>query len=58
MSRTRWIGFPDYITVSAVPAPGGAQLAVLSRLRFGRGDLGVNRARLDRWLRLLETVID
>lgn len=51
--RSRLMGFPDYVTAAAVPAPGGARLAVLSRLRFGRGDLGVNRARLELWLRRL-----
>ncbi|PRX37772.1 Protein of unknown function [Meinhardsimonia xiamenensis] len=48
--RSRVFGFPDYVTVSAFPADGGAALAILSRLRFGRSDLGVNRARVKRWL--------
>jgi len=52
--RSRLLGFPDYVSVRAVAADGGAQLAVLSRLRFGSGDMGVNRARLDRWLAELE----
>lgn len=50
--RMTWVvrsvvwGFPDYLTAEA--APGG--LRVWSRLRFGRSDLGVNRARLEDWL--------
>ncbi len=50
--RMTWVarsvvwGFPDYVTAEA--APGG--LRVWSRLRFGRSDLGVNRARLEDWL--------
>ncbi|MEM8631146.1 MAG: DUF1499 domain-containing protein [Pseudomonadota bacterium] len=48
--RSRVFGFPDYVTVAAVPADDGAQLAVLSRLRFGSSDLGVNKARLEGWL--------
>lgn len=48
--RTPRLGFPDYVSARARPvAGGGAELAVLSRLRFGRSDLGVNRARLERW---------
>ncbi|MDF0600893.1 DUF1499 domain-containing protein [Psychromarinibacter sp. C21-152] len=58
IARTKWLGFPDYITVTAVPAEGGAQLAVYSRLRYGRGDMGVNRKRLDRWLEELQTVVE
>ena len=50
IARTRIMGFPDYISVRALPAGEGATLAVLSRLRFGRSDMGVNRARLDRWM--------
>lgn len=52
--RSRWIGFPDYISVRAVPVPGGSQLAVYSRLRFGKGDMGVNARRLGLWLDQLE----
>ncbi len=44
--RSAFWGFPDYVTAEA--GPGG--LRVWSRLRFGRSDLGVNRARLEDWL--------
>lgn len=60
VARSRVFGFPDYVTVSAAPnaqvdAQGqgdgeGAQLHILSRLRFGGSDLGVNAARAARWL--------
>ena len=50
VSRSRIMGFPDYITATALARPGGAALAVFSRLRFGRSDMGVNRARAERWL--------
>ena len=56
VARTRWIGFPDYITIRAIPAGDGATLAILSRLRFGGSDLGMNRARLGRWLQALDAV--
>ena len=46
VARSALWGFPDYITAEAGPKG----LAVWSRLRFGRSDLGVNRARLEDWL--------
>lgn len=55
--RSRLWGFPDYVTAEAVPVPGGTALALLSRLRFGRGDLGVNRARLGRWVAALDRAL-
>ena len=48
--RSRVFGFPDYVSLRALPAPGGATFAIWSRARFGRGDWGVNRARLKGWL--------
>lgn len=50
VQRSRLMGWPDYVSVKALPAEGGATLAVYSRSRFGESDLGVNRARLERWL--------
>ncbi|PWR03223.1 DUF1499 domain-containing protein [Meridianimarinicoccus roseus] len=51
VARSALWGFPDYISVRAVPADeGGARLAVFSRLRFGQSDLGVNRARIEDWI--------
>lgn len=50
IARSRIFGFPDYVTASARPAGDGSVLELLSRLRFGQADLGVNAARLDRWL--------
>ncbi|MFC7705040.1 DUF1499 domain-containing protein [Plastorhodobacter daqingensis] len=53
VARSRIWGFPDLVTVRVVPHPDGATLAVFSRARFGRSDMGVNQARLDGWLRQL-----
>jgi hypothetical protein len=51
IARTKWIGFPDYVTVEALPLGADrSTLAILSRLRFGQSDLGVNRARVTAWL--------
>lgn len=38
--------FPDYTTVRR----DGPQIELYGRLRYGRSDLGVNAARLDRWI--------
>ena len=53
VTRSRLFGFPDYTTVAARPAAGGAELLIHARLRFGYDDLGVNRARVSRWLAAL-----
>ena len=50
IARSALWGFPDYISVKAVPAPGGARLAAFSRARFGRSDMGVNAARMEGWM--------
>ena len=50
VSRTRWMGFPDYTTVQR----DGDVLKIYGRLRFGRSDLGVNKARVEGWLAALE----
>jgi uncharacterized protein (DUF1499 family) len=54
VQRSRVFGFPDYISVRAVEVPGGSALIVWSRARFGYGDLGVNRARVEAWLARLD----
>jgi uncharacterized protein (DUF1499 family) len=54
VQRSRVFGFPDYISVRAVEAPGGAALIVWSRSRFGFGDFGVNRARVEDWIAKLD----
>lgn len=46
VARSAVWGFPDYITAEA--GTGGVRL--WSRQRYGRGDLGVNAARLADWL--------
>jgi len=50
LTRSAIWGFPDYTTVEAVPAEGGARLVIFARLRFGASDFGVNAARVRAWL--------
>jgi hypothetical protein len=53
VSRSRLWGFPDYTTVAAVPEGAGTALVIWGRARFGQGDLGVNAARIGRWVAAL-----
>lgn len=50
ITRSKWMAFPDYTTVAAVPTASGARLVAYGRARFGQSDLGVNAARLADWL--------
>ena len=50
VTRTRVMGFPDYTTVQQ----DGNMLEIYARLRFGRSDLGVNKARVEGWLDALQ----
>ncbi|MGB0697291.1 MAG: DUF1499 domain-containing protein [Rhodospirillaceae bacterium] len=55
VQRTKLIGFPDIIDVEAVAlADGRSSLMAFSRSIYGYSDLGVNQARLQRWMALLE----
>ena len=47
MTRSKVIGFPDFTTVQEVEG----QIRLYARLRFGRSDMGVNKARLTHVLR-------
>jgi uncharacterized protein (DUF1499 family) len=53
-SRSRVWGFPDYTTVAVETDAGRVAPVLLGRARFGRSDLGVNRARIERWLSELQ----
>ncbi|WP_425101216.1 DUF1499 domain-containing protein [Tropicibacter sp. S64] len=46
VTRSLWMGFPDYTTVQE----SDGQIEIFARQRFGTSDLGVNRARVDGWL--------
>lgn len=49
VQRSKTFGFPDEVTVAAIPVGAGTALAVYSRARMGIRDFGVNRARVERW---------
>jgi len=50
VARTRLMKFPDYVTIRLDETTEGTRVTALSRARFGRGDHGVNAARLGRWI--------
>lgn len=50
ITRTRLMGYPDYTTLRLTPEGESTRVVALARARFGRGDMGVNAARLARWL--------
>lgn len=59
VQRSRLMRFPDYISVAAVGRPeGGATVAVFSQSVYGKGDFGVNKARVDRWLSQLRETME
>lgn len=53
VTRSALMGYPDFTTVTALPAEGGAQFAILARQRFGLKDFGVNETRVRAWLAAL-----
>ncbi|MEV8465379.1 DUF1499 domain-containing protein [Fluviibacterium sp. DFM31] len=54
VARSALWGFPDYISVRAVPDGAGVRLVVFARQRFGRDDQGVNEARVTDWMQDLQ----
>jgi uncharacterized protein (DUF1499 family) len=54
VQRSRLLGFPDTINVKVVPAQGGSAVLIYSRSQLGKRDMGVNRARVERWIGLIE----
>lgn len=46
VTRSKWMGFPDYTTVKVVDD----HIEIWGRQRFGKADLGVNKARVEGWL--------
>jgi uncharacterized protein (DUF1499 family) len=56
--RSALFGFPDLVSVQFLPhGKGQSTLALYSRSVYGRSDLGVNRARTLRWLKLVDAAV-
>ena len=49
ITRSKVMGFPDYTTVQQR----GDTIFLYARLRYGKSDMGVNKARVERWLAAL-----
>jgi uncharacterized protein (DUF1499 family) len=59
VQRSRLLRFPDLITVRFVPVDDThSTLAIYSRSVYGKGDLGVNRARVEEWLARLKSRLE
>src|SRR5688572_1895006 len=55
VQRTRLLRFPDLVTVRFVPIDDThSTLAIYSRSVWGKGDMGVNRTRVEEWLARLK----
>jgi uncharacterized protein (DUF1499 family) len=51
IQRSRFMRFPDTVVVRFLDlGDGRSTIALYSRSQLGEGDLGVNRARIERWL--------
>jgi uncharacterized protein (DUF1499 family) len=58
VQRSALLGFPDTIVVRYLDLPGGTStVAIYSRSQLGYGDRGVNKARIERWLGKLRTIV-
>ncbi|WP_299875173.1 DUF1499 domain-containing protein [uncultured Sulfitobacter sp.] len=53
VTRTKVMGFPDVttVTLTQIPATGKSTLQIFARLRYGKADLGVNKARVRDWVK-------
>jgi uncharacterized protein (DUF1499 family) len=59
LQHTRLMRFPDTIDIEVLTVGDNqSTLAIYSRSLLGRGDLGVNRARIERWLVALNSDAD
>ncbi|MEM8824729.1 MAG: DUF1499 domain-containing protein [Pseudomonadota bacterium] len=54
VQRSALMGYPDAVSVKVLPQGDGSRVLIWSRSRFGHSDLGVNRARVERWLAALQ----
>ena len=58
VQRTKTLKVPDYISVRFIPlGETSSTVAIYSRSRYGYGDLGVNKQRVERWLASLASFV-
>lgn len=58
VQRSALMRFPDTITFEAIDLGGGkSTLAIYSRSKVGHSDLGVNRKRIESWLKKLDAAL-
>jgi hypothetical protein len=50
VARSRLMGYPDAISIRLVLLGEGTRMEIYSRSRFGYSDMGVNAARVARWI--------
>ncbi|MEJ6398136.1 DUF1499 domain-containing protein [Yoonia sp. 208BN28-4] len=54
VTRTRIMGYPDYTSARVYDLGGQPHLQIYARARFGKLDMGVNKARVQDWLTRLD----
>ncbi|MHA3913406.1 DUF1499 domain-containing protein [Halovulum sp. GXIMD14793] len=59
VQRSEYLQFPDYISVQFynLGDTGTSTIAIYSRSRFGYSDMGVNKARVERWVKSIESFV-
>ncbi len=56
VQRSNTMKYPDYLSVRFIDLGGGlATVAIFSRSRFGIGDRGFNKRRVQKWLKSLDS---
>ena len=58
VQRSRLMGFPDMVSITLRPVDTGTALRAYARARDGHSDLGVNAARVQRWVEALEARLE
>ena len=57
IQRSRLFHFPDTINVKLIALPNHqSTIAIYSRSKYGYGDLGVNKKRVQHWIKQLQTL--
>jgi uncharacterized protein (DUF1499 family) len=56
-TRSALMGYPDYTSVTVTDGADGPLLVIRAQSRFGKSDLGTNRARVEDWLTQLGPLI-